>query len=196
VSTPPFHLAIALDSTGWHPASRREPGARAADQYGAAFWVDQVREAENGLATFVTIEDGFTAARSPRDEGRTDAVTGDAYAESRRPSDSPAGYGDVSVLLLPYSSSFEGELDRIRAGVRESSLAYVEAAERLIDTGRSHRRAMVLEVSARMRIGAAADFAFLKVGTVGRSVGRSAAAALSAACTSRAALSMLRLRSN
>ena len=65
-----------------------------------------------------------------RDEGRTDAVTGDAYAESRRPGGSPAAYDDVSVLLLPYSSSFEGELDRIRAGLRESSLAYVEAAER------------------------------------------------------------------
>lgn len=66
-----------------------------------------------------------------RDEGRTDAVTGDASAESRRPTGSPAPYGDVSVLLLPYSADFESELDRIRAGLRESSLAYVEAAGRL-----------------------------------------------------------------
>ena len=29
MSTPPFHLAIALEGTGWHPASWREPGARA-----------------------------------------------------------------------------------------------------------------------------------------------------------------------
>ncbi len=65
-----------------------------------------------------------------RDEGRTDAVTGDAFAESRRPTGAPTAYGDVSVLLLPYSSDFEAELDRIRAGLRESSLAYVEAAAR------------------------------------------------------------------
>ena len=38
--------------------------------------------------------------------------------------------------------------------------------------------------------------ALRSVGSVGRSLGRSVAAALSAACTSRAAPSMLRLRSN
>src|SRR5437016_2529019 len=47
-----------------------------------------------------------------------------------------------------------------------------------------------------MRIGDAAGLTLRKVGTVGRSVGRSLAAALMAACTSRAAASMLRLRSN
>ena len=55
---------------------------------------------------------------------------------------------------------------------------------------------MVLEVSARIRIGAADGFDFLKRGSVGRSAGRSVAAALRAACTSRAAPSRLRLRSN
>src|SRR5262245_46146085 len=55
---------------------------------------------------------------------------------------------------------------------------------------------MVFEVSARIRIGAAAELALRKFGTIGRSVGRSVAAALIAACTSRAAPSMLRERSN
>ena len=55
---------------------------------------------------------------------------------------------------------------------------------------------MVFEVSARIRIGAADGLALRKVGSVGRSPGRSVSAALSAACTSRAAPSMLRLRSN
>src|SRR3972149_5103937 len=45
-------------------------------------------------------------------------------------------------------------------------------------------------------IGAAAGFILRKLGGVGRSDGRSLAAALIAACTSRAAPSMLRLRSN
>ncbi len=55
---------------------------------------------------------------------------------------------------------------------------------------------MVFEVSARIRTGAAAGLALRNVGTIGRSVGRSLAAALSPACTSRAAPSMLRERSN
>ena len=56
--------------------------------------------------------------------------------------------------------------------------------------------AMVLEVRARIRTGEAAGLNFRKVGRFGRSVGRSLRAALSAACTSRAAPSILRLRSN
>ena len=55
---------------------------------------------------------------------------------------------------------------------------------------------MVLEVSARIRIGAADGLNLRKVGSVGRSPGRSLSAALSAAWTSRAAPSMLRERSN
>ena len=55
---------------------------------------------------------------------------------------------------------------------------------------------MVLEVSARMRIGEAAGFDFRKLGSVGMSAGMSAAAALMAACTSWAAPTMSRVRSN
>ena len=66
-----------------------------------------------------------------RDEGRTHAVSGEVFAEPRSPTGSPTPYGDVSVLLLPYASDFEAELDRIRLGLRDSPLAYVEAAGRL-----------------------------------------------------------------
>src|SRR6266446_9887935 len=54
----------------------------------------------------------------------------------------------------------------------------------------------VREVSARIMIGIAAGLALRKDGRDCRSPGRSLAAALIAACTSRAAPSMLRLRSN
>ena len=54
-----LHLAVALDGTGWHPASWREPGARADELFTAGFWVDQVREAEAGLLDLVTFEDSF-----------------------------------------------------------------------------------------------------------------------------------------
>jgi alkanesulfonate monooxygenase SsuD/methylene tetrahydromethanopterin reductase-like flavin-dependent oxidoreductase (luciferase family) len=72
-----FHLAVALDGTGWHPASWREPGARADELLTGGFWVDQVREAEAGLADLVTFEDAFAlpgSVRADRVQGRVDAV--------------------------------------------------------------------------------------------------------------------------
>ncbi len=79
----PLHLAVALDGTGWHPASWREPDARPADLLRAPYWVDLIAEAERGLVDFVTIEDAFTPQyddpsrrdhRVDRVRGRLDAV--------------------------------------------------------------------------------------------------------------------------
>jgi alkanesulfonate monooxygenase SsuD/methylene tetrahydromethanopterin reductase-like flavin-dependent oxidoreductase (luciferase family) len=79
----PIHLAVALDGTGWHPASWLEPDARPADLLRAGYWVDLVAEAERGLLDFVTIEDGLTLQfddatgaddRTDRVRGRLDAV--------------------------------------------------------------------------------------------------------------------------
>lgn len=74
--TPGLHLAVALDGTGWHPASWREPGARADELFTAGFWVDQVREAEAGLLDLVTVEDSFAldSDRADRAQGRLDAM--------------------------------------------------------------------------------------------------------------------------
>src|ERR1043165_1333811 len=52
------------------------------------------------------------------------------------------------------------------------------------------------EVSASMRIGAAAGLTFVYEGLLGKFAGNWLRAALMAACTSRAAASMLRLKSN
>ena len=108
MSTPPFHLAIALDGTGWHPASWREPGARPAEQFGADFWVDQVREAEAGFASFVTIEDGFTAARRPSDEGRTDRAQGrlDATLIAQRVGPATEHIGIVPTVVATHTEPF------------------------------------------------------------------------------------------
>lgn len=87
-----------------------------------------------GVALAASAGDATTALAPylrARDEGRTDAVSGEAFAEPRSPTGPSTPYGEVSVLLLPYSVDFEAELDRIRAGLRESSLAYVEAAGRV-----------------------------------------------------------------
>ncbi len=74
----PLHLAVALDGTGWHPASWREPGARPADLLTRGYWTDLVIAAERGLLDFVTIEDGPTLqSRHPRHpDDRTDQVRG------------------------------------------------------------------------------------------------------------------------
>ena len=72
----PFHLAVALDGAGWHPAAWREPSARPAELLTGRYWTDLITEAERGLLDFVTIEDGFSvqSARSDRVTGRLDAV--------------------------------------------------------------------------------------------------------------------------
>ncbi|MEU9568897.1 LLM class flavin-dependent oxidoreductase [Streptomyces massasporeus] len=78
-----LHLAVALDGTGWHPASWREPVARPRDLFTAGYWADLVTEAERGLLDFVTIEDGLGPQsshfldpdeRSDQVRGRLDAV--------------------------------------------------------------------------------------------------------------------------
>ncbi|MFD4507185.1 LLM class flavin-dependent oxidoreductase [Streptomyces sp. NPDC058457] len=53
----PLHLAVALDTVGWHPAAGAGPEAPDGDLYGLAHWAGLVREAERGLLDFVTLED-------------------------------------------------------------------------------------------------------------------------------------------
>jgi alkanesulfonate monooxygenase SsuD/methylene tetrahydromethanopterin reductase-like flavin-dependent oxidoreductase (luciferase family) len=85
-STPPssLHLAVALDGTGWHPASWREPAARPRDLFTAGYWADLVAEAERGLLDFVTVEDGLGPHTSWT---RTSGPTKSAAAST--PSSSP-----------------------------------------------------------------------------------------------------------
>jgi alkanesulfonate monooxygenase SsuD/methylene tetrahydromethanopterin reductase-like flavin-dependent oxidoreductase (luciferase family) len=65
------HLAVALDGTGWHPASWRAPDARPRELLTAQYWTDLVRTAETGKLDFVTFGDSL---RLDRDPGRLDAV--------------------------------------------------------------------------------------------------------------------------
>lgn len=66
-----------------------------------------------------------------RDEGRTGAVTGEAFAEPLRASAATTPRSDVSVMLLPMVPGLDTELSRIRAGLRDSERAYLTAATRL-----------------------------------------------------------------
>lgn len=72
------HLALALNDTGWHPASWREPGARADELFTPGYWADLVGEAERGLLDLVTFEEGFAqqSAHPFKPDDRTDQVRG------------------------------------------------------------------------------------------------------------------------
>ncbi|MER5777019.1 LLM class flavin-dependent oxidoreductase [Streptomyces sp. NPDC002039] len=77
-SSTPFHLAVALDGAGRHPAAWREPGARPEAVFTARHWADAVAEAEAGLLDFVTFDDGLALQSTSADgpDGRTDLVRG------------------------------------------------------------------------------------------------------------------------
>src|ERR1700679_822328 len=73
-----LRLAVALDGTGWHPASWREERARPRELLRAGYWTDLAHEAERGLIDFVTIEDslGLQSPSYNEVEARTDQVRG------------------------------------------------------------------------------------------------------------------------
>jgi alkanesulfonate monooxygenase SsuD/methylene tetrahydromethanopterin reductase-like flavin-dependent oxidoreductase (luciferase family) len=80
----PFHLAVALDGAGWHPAAWRDPGARPGALFSPAYWAALVRTAERGLLDLVTIEDalGLQSGDHLAGAGRaTDLVQGRLDAE-------------------------------------------------------------------------------------------------------------------
>ncbi|MHB9756908.1 LLM class flavin-dependent oxidoreductase [Streptomyces sp. BYX5S] len=129
-SPPPLHLAVALDGTGWHPASWREPAARPHDLFTAAYWADLVAEAERGLLDFVTIEDGLGPQSShflDPDE-RTDQVRGrlDAVLIASRVAPLTRRIGLVPTAVVTHTEPFHlskaiATLDYVssgRAGVR------------------------------------------------------------------------------
>ncbi|MFE0452386.1 LLM class flavin-dependent oxidoreductase [Streptomyces sp. NPDC058914] len=131
-STPPssLHLAVALDGTGWHPASWREPVSRPRDLFTAAYWADLVAEAERGLLDFVTIEDGLGPQSShflDPDE-RTDQVRGrlDAALIAARIAPLTRHIGLVPTAVVTHTEPFHiskaiATLDYVstgRAGLR------------------------------------------------------------------------------
>ncbi|CAM5560039.1 LLM class flavin-dependent oxidoreductase [Streptomyces aurantiogriseus] len=126
----PLHLAVALDGTGWHPASWREPVARPRELFTAGYWADLVAEAERGLLDFVTIEDGLGPQSShfldPDD--RTDQVRGrlDAVLVASRVAPLTRRIGLVPTVVATHTEPFHiskaiATLDYVstgRAGLR------------------------------------------------------------------------------
>ncbi|MGP4004945.1 LLM class flavin-dependent oxidoreductase [Streptomyces sp. 4N124] len=105
-----LHLAVALDGTGWHPASWRESVARPQDLLTAAYWAELVAEAERGLLDFVTIEDGLGPQSShflDPDE-RTDQVRGrpDAVLIASRVAPLTRHIGLVPTVVATHTEPF------------------------------------------------------------------------------------------
>ncbi len=75
---PTLHLAVALDGTGFHPASWRDPSARPTEIFTAKYWTSLALTAERGLLDFITIEDSFglQSSRFGGPDGRNDQVRG------------------------------------------------------------------------------------------------------------------------
>lgn len=125
-----LHLAVALDGTGWHPASWREPVARPRELLSARYWADLVTEAEHGLLDFVTLEDGLGPQSShfldPDD--RTDQVRGrlDAVLVASRVAPLTRHIGLVPTVVATHTEPFHiskaiATLDYVstgRAGLR------------------------------------------------------------------------------
>ncbi|MFJ9714414.1 LLM class flavin-dependent oxidoreductase [Streptomyces sp. NPDC101213] len=126
----PLHLAVALDGTGWHPASWREQVARPRDLFTAGHWADLVAEAEHGLLDFVTFEDGLGLQSSSYGEldGRTDQVRGrlDAVLTAARIAPLTRHIGLVPTVIATHTEPFHiskaiATLDYVsngRAGLR------------------------------------------------------------------------------
>ncbi|MFI7385462.1 LLM class flavin-dependent oxidoreductase [Streptomyces sp. NPDC049813] len=127
---PALHLAVALEGTGWHPASWREPVARPRALFTAAYWADLVAEAERGLLDFVTFEDGLGLQSSHpfAPDGRTDQVRGrlDAVLLAARVAPLTRHIGLVPTAVVTHTEPFHlskaiATLDHVsggRAGVR------------------------------------------------------------------------------
>ncbi|EPD66938.1 LLM class flavin-dependent oxidoreductase [Streptomyces sp. HGB0020] len=125
-----LHLAVALDGTGWHPASWREQVARPHHLFTAGYWADQVAEAERGLLDFVTFEDGLGLQSSHRfqPDDRTDQVRGrlDAVLIAARVAPLTRHIGLVPTTVVTHTEPFHiskaiATLDHVstgRAGLR------------------------------------------------------------------------------
>jgi alkanesulfonate monooxygenase SsuD/methylene tetrahydromethanopterin reductase-like flavin-dependent oxidoreductase (luciferase family) len=125
-----MHLGVALDGTGWHPASWREEDTRSAELFSARYWVDVARAAEAAGLDFLTLEDSLAlqSSRAAFHDTRTDLVRGrlDAVMVAARVAPLTERIGLIPSVTVTHTEPFHiskaiASLDFIslgRAGVR------------------------------------------------------------------------------
>ena len=132
MSDSPHHLpvSVALEGTGWHPASWREADARPTEVLTARYWTGLISEADRGELTFVTIEDGLAlqSDNPNRSDDRTDRVRGrlDAVLIAARTAPLTKRIGLVPTAVVTHTEPFHlskaiATLDYVssgRAGIR------------------------------------------------------------------------------
>jgi alkanesulfonate monooxygenase SsuD/methylene tetrahydromethanopterin reductase-like flavin-dependent oxidoreductase (luciferase family) len=131
VPTPtPFHLAVALNGAGWHPAAWREPAAQPERLFTAGYWTELACQAEGGLLDFLTIEDALNLQSDDHFEAdsRTDRVRGllDAVLIAARVAPATRHIGFVPTAITYHTEPFHlskaiATLDYVstgRAGIR------------------------------------------------------------------------------
>jgi alkanesulfonate monooxygenase SsuD/methylene tetrahydromethanopterin reductase-like flavin-dependent oxidoreductase (luciferase family) len=127
---PGLYLGVALDSTGWHPASWREDDARPADLLSAGYWVALAQAAEAAGLDFLTIEDSLAvqSSRAAFHDDRVDLVRGrlDAVMIAARVAPVTTRIGLIPTVIVTHTEPFHiskaiATLDYVslgRAGVR------------------------------------------------------------------------------
>jgi alkanesulfonate monooxygenase SsuD/methylene tetrahydromethanopterin reductase-like flavin-dependent oxidoreductase (luciferase family) len=123
-------LGVALDGTGWHPASWREVAARPAELLTAGYWSDLARTAEAAGLDFLTLEDSLAlqSSRGACHDDRVDLVRGrlDAVMVAARLAPVTGRIGLIPSVTVTHTEPFHiskaiATLDYIslgRAGVR------------------------------------------------------------------------------
>ncbi|SFS78750.1 LLM class flavin-dependent oxidoreductase [Saccharopolyspora flava] len=105
-----WHLAVALDGTGAHPASWRSAQAGPGELLTAGYWLDLVERAESGLLDFVTFADSLgPQSDSPHGvDDRTDRVRGrlDAGLIAARVAPRTRHVGLVPVAVVTHTEPF------------------------------------------------------------------------------------------
>jgi alkanesulfonate monooxygenase SsuD/methylene tetrahydromethanopterin reductase-like flavin-dependent oxidoreductase (luciferase family) len=104
------HLAVALDSAGWHPAAWRSPDATPDQLFEGAYWARLAAEAERGLLDLVTIDDALTIQSADRfvADDRTDQVRGrlDAVLIAARVAPTTRSVGVVPTITTTHTEPF------------------------------------------------------------------------------------------
>jgi len=105
-----LRLGIALEGTGWHPASWREPSARPSEVFAAEYWTDVVGESDNGLVDFVTFEDsmGLQSSTPGHPDDRVDQLRGrlDAVLIAARVAPRTRSVGLVPTATISHTEPF------------------------------------------------------------------------------------------
>ncbi|MEE2058285.1 LLM class flavin-dependent oxidoreductase [Rhodococcus artemisiae] len=107
----PFHLGVALDGAGWHPASWREPNSLPQELFSGAYWTGLAAAAERGLLDFLTIEDTLAAPTDPyvaEDPDATDVVRArlDAHLVAARIAPQTQHLGLIPTITTTHTEPF------------------------------------------------------------------------------------------